>query len=744
MYLSHLQVIVLGGGVAVLALVSFALAAALVHRQSGFVAARDAERSFRTLYDNTSEGVFRCTMDGTLVSANPALVRLHGYEREQDLLARAQEVTQTWYADPARGAELGRMLIEKGRLVGVVSAVRRHSSGEIIWVEENMNLVCDPRTGAPRYLEGTVREVTDKVRRKEMQARHDKIAAVVPGCLYQCRLSKEGAFSIPYASVGIESVFGIKPADVLADVSLVMSMIHPDDRQTVRDSIMHSARTTQPWHSEYRVVQPDGRPKWILGHAVPELEPDGSVLWHGFLTDITARKAAESRVYEFAFSDQLTGLPNRSAIVEKVQMAVAASRGDSHWGALLFIDLDQFKVLNDSKGHHVGDQLLVAVAQRLRALVHEEDFVGRLGGDEFVILLHDLAIAPEVAERQVTRFLDRLRDALATPFEFDGFPFRTSASIGVALFHGGECSADELLKRADLAMYRAKGGAHGSASFFAPAMQSELEERLALSTELRDAIEEGKLTVHYQPQVDERGDIFGVEALLRWEHPQRGSIPPVIFIPLAEQSGLAEQVNAFVLSSACATLARWADVPGLDKLQMSVNVGGRQLDSAIVDLVNGVLDVTGADASRLTIELTERIMLDNADDVETALTALKASGVRIFLDDFGTGYSSLQHLRRLPIDAVKIDCNFVRDIETDLNDRVIVQTIINIARNLGLSVVAEGVETEMQALLLRRFGCREFQGYLYARPMPREEIERRYSGVAHVMAPVMVSSRLVV
>ena len=744
MVLTHLQVMGLEGGVAALAIIALVLAGALLNRQNAYLAARGVERSFLTLYDNTSEGIFRCTMDGLLVSANPALVRLHGYEQAPDLFAHAQEVSSTWYVDPARGAELGRLLVEKGRLNGVVSAVRRHATGEIIWVEENMHLVYDPRTGAPRYLEGTVREVTDTVRRHEMQSRHDKIAAVVPGCIYQCRMTKDGVLSMPYASSGVESLFGVTSADALADISRILSLIHPEDKAAVTESVIRSARTMEPWNSEYRVVQPDGRIKWIMGHSIPEREPDGSVLWHGFLTDITARKAAEARVYEFAYSDQLTGLPNRSAIVENVQAAVASSRGDSRWGALLFIDLDQFKILNDSKGHHIGDQLLVAVAGRLRALVHEQDLVGRLGGDEFVILLHDLAIAPEVAERQVTRFLDRLSEELATPFEFDGFPFRTSASIGVALFHGGECSADELLKRADLAMYRAKAGSHGSASFFAPAMQSELEERLALSTELRDALEEGKLTVHYQPQVDERGDIFGVEALLRWEHPQRGSIPPAIFIPLAEQSGLAEQVNAFVLSSACATLARWADVPGLDKLQMSVNVGGRQLDPAIVDLVNGVLDVTGADASRLTIELTERIMLDNAADVEAALNSLKASGVRIFLDDFGTGYSSLQHLRRLPIDAVKIDCAFVRDIETDLNDRVIVQTIINIARNLGLSVVAEGVETDMQALLLRRFGCREFQGYLYGRPMPRDEIERRHGGVAHVMAPVMATSRLVV
>ncbi|HVZ14884.1 MAG TPA: GGDEF domain-containing phosphodiesterase, partial [Bauldia sp.] len=319
-------------------------------------------------------------------------------------------------------------------------------------------------------------------------------------------------------------------------------------------------------------------------------------------------------------------------------------------------------------------------------------------------------------------------------------------SIGVALFRGNEIGVDEILKRADLAMYEAKATGYGSASFFATNMQAVLEERLTLTTELREAIEQGALMVHYQPQVDDDGEVFGVEALLRWDHPQRGLIPPAVFIPLAERAGLGEQINAFVIGSACATLARWAEHPVLSHLQMAVNVGGRRLGRDLVDIVTDALALSGIDPERLTIELTEQVMLDNAAELDAVFAGLKKLGVKIFLDDFGTGYSSLSHLRRLPIDALKIDCSFVRDIETDQNDRVIVQTILNIARNLGLSVVAEGVENEMQGLLLRRFGCRAFQGFLYGKPMSLDDFEMRYAAVTAQpsRSAVMAPSRLVV
>jgi predicted signal transduction protein with EAL and GGDEF domain len=316
--------------------------------------------------------------------------------------------------------------------------------------------------------------------------------------------------------------------------------------------------------------------------------------------------------------------------------------------------------------------------------------------------------------------------------------------VGVALFRGKEVTVEELLKRADMAMYEAKAMGRGSACFFAAEMQAMLEERSALTADLRAALEEGKLVVHYQPEVDDAGVAFGVEALLRWDHPTRGAIPPLVFLPLAERAGLSELIDSFVLATACNTLRRWSHDPALSHLQMAVNIGGRHIGAELVNMVTSAITASGADPAHLAIEITEHVMIDNAAEVGRALVALKALGVKIYLDDFGTGYSSLSHLKRLPIDALKIDYSFVRDIETDQNDRVIVQTILNIARNLGLSAIAEGVENEMQALLLRRFGCRAFQGFLYGRAMPLEEVERHCLRHEAQRAAVLAPSRLVV
>jgi diguanylate cyclase (GGDEF)-like protein/PAS domain S-box-containing protein len=635
------------------------------------------------------------------------------------------------------------MLIEDGKITKLVSEVYRYKTRERIWIEESTRLVCDEHTGRPRHYDGTVREVTDTVRRLQLQERYDKITSVVSGCLYQVRFTPDGRASIPYASPGLTQIYGVTPEEVVEDASVLSSLVHPDDIERVRESFTRAARTMTSRQDEYRIRTTDGVEKWILGHAVPEAEPGGSILWHGYFVDISDQKRAEARIYDLAYRDTLTGLPNRVALVEGLQAALNAGERDKRWSALLFIDLDQFKVLNDTKGHHFGDRLLKGVAERLKPVVSGDDLVARLGGDEFVVMVKHLGVKPGAAETQVRRIADRIHATIADPFVLDGFPFHTSASIGVAIFRGKEVGTDELLKRADMAMYEAKAAGRGATSLFQPDMQRLLEEQLAQTMELRDALESGALQLAYQPQVDDVGACFAVEALLRWDHPVRGQVPPSVFIPLAERAGLGGQVDAFVLGAACATLRRWQDKPALRHLHVAINIGNQKLDLGLAALVGNAVRATAADPTRLTIELTERVMLDNVDEVEEALAALKKLGVKIALDDFGTGYSSLSHLRRLPIDTLKIDRSFVDEIETDANDRVIVQTILNIARNLGVSAIAEGVENDMQALLLRRFGCHAYQGYLYGRPMPLQDFEARMaSGERRVAA--LASSRLVV
>jgi diguanylate cyclase (GGDEF)-like protein/PAS domain S-box-containing protein len=726
-------------------LVSFiaviALAFMAIRRNAALRAAERSVSSFRDLYDNISEGVFRSTLDGRMISANPALVRLNGFDSEAEMLAEVNDIAGKWYVDPARRAEIHAMLEKHGKVTNIRSEVYRYKTRERIWIEESVRLVRNPRTGRAEYYDGTLREVTDSVRRLQLQERYDRIAEVVSGCLYQAVVQPDGRVRFPYASPGMTQIFGVRPEELLEDGSIISALVHADDIGRLRQSFADAAREMRPRQDEYRIRTLDGVEKWVYGHAVPEPQPDGSIAWYGYFVDVTDRKRSEAHIYDLAFRDTLTGLPNRAALVSALTNVGEAQR----WSALLFIDLDQFKVLNDTKGHHFGDRLLCGVAERLKPVVSPNDMVARLGGDEFVILVHDVGRNESAADSHVRRLADRIHAAIADPFVLDRFPFHASASVGAALFRGGEVAADDLLKRADMAMYAAKASGRGVTSVFVPEMQKNLEEQLALTMELRDALEGGRqLSLVYQPQVDDAGSCFGVEALLRWDHPVRGQIPPSVFVPLAQSAGLGRQIDAYVLAAACATLRRWRENPALSNLRMSVNIGNRKLDASLAALVTNAIRATGADAPLLMIEITEHVMMDNIAEVDATLLALKRLGVKIALDDFGTGYSSLSHLKRLPIDALKIDRSFVDELETDANDRVIVQTILNIARNLGVAAIAEGVENEMQALLLRRFGCHAYQGYLFGRPMGLPEFEARISALGGSSETLRPASKLVV
>ncbi len=693
----------------------------LINRQLTVRRLRQSERAFRDLYDHISEGVFRSTLDGRMISANPYLVRLNGFDSEAQMLREVNDIAGEWYVDPNRRAEIHAMLLEKGKVTGVVSEVYRYHTRERIWIEENTRLVRDPRTDAPLYYDGTVREVTEMVRRLELQRRYDKIAAVISGCLYQHRRRPDGKSSMPYASQGLTELFGVAPEAVASDSSILGRVIHPDDMDRIVASLDRSSETLTAWQCEYRVTAPGKPEKWIFAHAFPEREPDGSTLWHGFLTDVSERKRSEERIYKLAYFDALTGLPNRSQILDLLKEAQLHSGRRGRWGALLFLDLDQFKLLNDTKGHLAGDRLLREVADRLGSCTDRATLVGRYGGDEFVILLQYLGADRTAAEAKVRSFSTRIAGRLAEPFDLDGSVFETTASIGVALFTGNDQPTDELLKQADLAMYEAKEAGGGRLRFFEPEMQAEIEERLSLRRELREAIGKGELTLLYQPQVDDERRCIGAEALLRWRHPVRGEIKPIVFLGIAEPSGLGAMIDAFVLRTACATLRSWQDSPATRGLGLSVNITAHQLSRPeFITTVAEALGEAGAEPTLLTLELTEHVMLDDVVEVGRAMAMLKAMGVKLALDDFGTGYSSLTYLRQLPLDLLKIDRSFIRDLETNASDRAIVQTILDFAQNLKLSVVAEGVETERQLLLLRQLGCRAFQGFLFARPMPNE------------------------
>ena len=540
----------------------------------------------------------------------------------------------------------------------------------------------------------------------------------VPGVIYQYQRLPDGSSCFPYASERMWDMFEVHPEDTLLDASGVIARIHPQDLEGVLSSIETSYNGLLPWRHEFRVVLPQQGTKWRFGDAVPERQPDGNVLWHGFITDITERRLHQERTHRLAYYDPLTNLPNRRLLIDRLERELAHLRRCGRLGALLFIDLDNFKQINDARGHAVGDDLLKQVAQRLTNVLRQDDTVARLGGDEFVVQVGNLDPDVEVAARQARLVAEKVRTVLEARYEVAGFPYSSTGSIGLTLFPRGDATTvDDLLREADTAMYRAKAGGRNRIEFFEAQMQSEVEERLAMEQDLQLALAGEQFDVHVQPQVDAQGRVVGGELLMRWHHPQRGNVPPNIFIPLAEESTLILQLGQMVLQRACEALARLQQAGR--NWTLSVNVSPRQFRSPdFVDCVSHVLKESGADARGLILEVTEGLLIDNWQDTVLRMSELVALGLRFSIDDFGTGYSSLAYLKKLPLYELKIDRTFVRDTPGDPNDTAIVEAILSVSQHLGLRVVAEGVETEEQAAFLKSHGCQCLQGFLYARPTP--------------------------
>ncbi|MDD5249366.1 MAG: EAL domain-containing protein [Rhodocyclaceae bacterium] len=459
------------------------------------------------------------------------------------------------------------------------------------------------------------------------------------------------------------------------------------------------------------------------------IEIDRQRFLYGASRDISERKAAAEEIQELAFYDPLTRLPNRRLLLDRLQQALVSSARGERGGALLFIDLDNFKTLNDTLGHDIGDLLLQQVAQRLVTCVREGDTVARLGGDEFIVMLEGLSENPQQAASQAELVGEKIRATLNHSYLLAGRHHRSTQSIGVTLFGGERATVEDLLKRADLAMYQAKAAGRATLRFFDPKMQAAVTARAALEIDLHQGLLHGQFLIYYQAQVDGRGRVTGAEALVRWQHPRRGLVSPADFIPLAEETGLILAIGQRVLETACAQLVAWAARRETAHLTVAVNVSARQFRHAdFVDQVLAVLDYSGASPERLKLELTESLLLEDVDDVIAKMAALKAKGVEFSLDDFGTGYSSLSYLKRLPLYQLKIDQSFVRDILTDPNDAAIARTIVALAQSMGLGVIAEGVETEKQREFLARIGCHACQGYLFSRPVPLPEFERFLAG----------------
>jgi diguanylate cyclase (GGDEF)-like protein/PAS domain S-box-containing protein len=479
------------------------------------------------------------------------------------------------------------------------------------------------------------------------------------------------------------------------------------------------------WSGEVLDKRKNGEifPKWLTVTAVTS--PEG-VLTHyvGSFFDITDRKKSENEIHRLAFYDPLTNLPNRRLLIERLQHALATSERSGKHGAIMFIDLDNFKIINDTKGHDCGDLLLIEAARRLQSCVRGDDTVARLGGDEFVVMLENLKGDMEQAVTFSDEVGEKILASLNQPYLINGNEFHSTASIGINLFIDRSLSADTLLKYADIAMYQAKGSGRNTLRFFNQKMQSVLEEHSAMEQDMRRAFTEQQFRLYYQPQVDDTGRITGVEALIRWIHPQRGMVPPDQFISIAEENSLILDIGHWVLVTACQQLALWANDEKKRDLTIAVNVSAKQFKlKNFVGQVAAVITEHHINPARLKLELTESVVLDDVSDIVEKMNALKSIGISLSLDDFGTGYSSLSYLKLLPLTQIKIDRSFVNDITTDPSDAIMVQTIIGMAHNFGFDVIAEGVETKEQQAFLKLHGCTAYQGYLFGKPLPLAELE---------------------
>lgn len=530
-------------------------------------------------------------------------------------------------------------------------------------------------------------------------------------------------YAILRVNQAFTNITGYTNKDVIGLTPLMLSSERQDD--DFYTAKWEAINRTGVWEGEIWSRRKCGEvyPEYLTITAVKD--SNGNVTnYVSTLMDITLRKAAEERIQYLAFYDPLTHLPNRRLLKDRLNQAMVLSERSGTDGALLFIDLDHFKSLNDTLGHAVGDLLLQQVAERLTNCVREGDTVARLGGDEFVILLEGLSEHPIEAAAQTESIGKKVITSLNQPYQLGTHEHQSTPSIGVALFSDHDQSREDLLKHADIAMYQAKKAGRNRLSFFDGHMQDAINTRVDMERELRNALNKQQFQLHYQVQVDSAGKALGAEALIRWHHPERGIISPFHFIPLAEETGLILPIGQWVLETACAQIKQWQQEDLTHNLVLAVNVSAKQfLQIDFVETVQSTIQHHGIDPTRLKLELTESILLDNIEYIITTMNALKAIGILFSLDDFGTGYSSLQYLKTLPLNQLKIDQSFVRDIATDSQDKAIVRTIIAMAQSLDLSVIAEGVETAEQRQLLFDKGCKHYQGYLFSKPVPIDEFE---------------------
>jgi diguanylate cyclase (GGDEF)-like protein/PAS domain S-box-containing protein len=651
-------------------------------------------------------GIFAKDSAGRHIFANPALAEIAGLSIE-DILGKNDFdlVSDKAQAEAYRADDLA--VIRSGDKMVVSEEPRTDLSGRTRFLQTIKIPFTVAETGETAVL-GVCMDITERKRADENIREQAELLDNAQDAIYVEDLQRR----LRYWNKGAERLYGWTSEEVIGRLST--DIFH--DHTSEMSSRVASVLKDRVWVGEVVQRRRDGSTLDVESRVSLVKGQDDqprSILFIN--TDITKRKSAEAKMERLAFYDTLTELPNRQLLRERLDRALTAAARQKTAGAVLFIDLDDFKSLNDTLGHHIGDLLLQQVATRLTSSTRKTDTVARLGGDEFVVLLEGLSADTQTAAATAKLVGDKILAAFQQPFKLKVHESESTASIGITLFTGLSDTADDLLKQADLAMYRAKSKGRNTLSFFDPEMQTYVSSRAALRADLRRAVQNNELELFYQPQVNRDGQVISAEALLRWRHPQRGMVPPNEFIPLAEDAGLIVDLGRWVLETACAQLSEWATNPSMEHLSIALNVSLRQLlDLHFVKLVLEALRKSGANPRKLKLELTESSMLEKLEDTIAKMEALKAFGIEFSVDDFGTGYSSLSHLKRLPLDQLKVDRAFVKDLLINDKDASIVRTIITLGQNLNLTVIAEGVETEAQRDFLERAGCYLYQGFLFS------------------------------
>ena len=686
------------------------------HRQV-LEALRDAEQRYRTMIDHSPAVTYTEDARTGIVYASPQVFELSGYTQEE-ISSRKNFWFDTVHPDDLeRVAAVAAEADESLEPYAVDMRVFR-KDGRMIWLH-NRGVLHRDHDGNEKYWQGFLLDITDQkladARLRETERMLRSLVEQSPGVLY--RTPPDTLERVTYLSPQFETMTGWSVQEVIAaNEDWLKNGIHPDDQELVRSAYRCAAASAQPFHIEYRMRTRTGDDLWVHDEAHLVCDEAGMPLfWHGLIIDIGTRKSLENELRHQAFHDALTGLPNRLLLVERAERAIAQSQRGGAAAAVLFLDLDNFKVVNDSLGHGHGDAVLCEVARRLMTVIREADTISRFGGDEFAILLTDI-IDPETAIATA----ERVRAAVEPPIDHLQRQINLTTSIGIAVLDGSIVEPDDLIRRADVAMYRAKVAGKNRIAVFDADLHQVALHRLETETDLRAAVANHQFELHYQPKVSlATGVITGFEALVRWNHPSRGQVSPMEFIPMAEESGLIGPLGNWILDTACRQAVAWPRVSEhAEPLTVSVNLSPRQFQQAdLVQQVETTLNASGLPPECLVIEITETAVMEDIDVTIARLRALKELGVKIAIDDFGTGYSSLAYLKRFPVDVLKIDRSFVTGLGITPVDTAIVSATITLAHTLGIIVVAEGVETPEQRDRLIALSCDRAQGYLFSAPI---------------------------